>query len=213
MLWKAVSSHLSYDQKLVSDIDCVKALITSFPMNNSKWVALHILWRQFYHIFSYIQQFVSDIAHFTKSISFHLFSWPTASKYIGHFVSSHFPYYQQFVRTLHMLWKTVLSHHFLSPTGSGWHCTFCTRQSRLITSFPINNSMWIMALLWKAFSESHLFLWQTACMSHCRFCERQSDHIFSYYQQEVSDIWHFMKAGLITSFPMINSKWVTLDIL
>ena len=34
------------------------------------------------------------------------------------------------------------------------------------------------------------------------FCERQFHHILSYDQQKVSDIVHFVKGSLITSFPM-----------
>ena len=44
--------------QVVSDIvHCVKGshLMTSFPMTKSKWVKLHILWRQSHHIFSYDQ--------------------------------------------------------------------------------------------------------------------------------------------------------------
>ena len=59
----------------------------------------------------------------------------------------------------------------------------------------------------------HLFLWPTASKWYCTFCERLSHHIFSYDQQRVSDIAHFVKGSLITSFPMTNSLWVTLHIL
>ena len=41
-------------------------------------------------------------------------------------------------------------------------------------------------------------------------CEKESYHIFSCEQQGVSDIVQFMKGSLITSFPIIHSKWVTL---
>ena len=67
-------------------------------------------------------------------------------------------------------------------------------------------------MLWKAVL-SHLFLWPTGSEWHCTFCERQSHHIFSYGQQQVSDIAHFVTGSLITPFPMANSKWVTLHIL
>ena len=102
----------------------------------------------------------------------------------------------------------------------------------LITSFLImTNRKWVtLHVLWKAVS-SHLFwLWPTASEWHCTFCERQSHHIFSYDQQEVSDIAHIVKGSCITCFPiqqrvsyirhfvrssftsllMTNRKWVTL---
>ena len=260
ILWKAVqvSSHLclwptgsewhctfcerqshhifSCDQQYVSDIaHFVKgSLITYFPMINSLWVTLHILW---------------------KAVSSHLFLWPTACEWHCTFC------------------ERQSSHLFLWPTGSEWHCTFCERQSHhifsydqqrvsdiahfvkgsLITSLPMANREWVtLHILWKAVS-SHLFLWPTVCEWHCTFCERQSHHIydqqdvseiahfvkgslitsfpvtgcewhctfcerqshyiFSYGQQQVSDIAHSVKGSLITSFPMTNSQWVTLHIL
>ena len=104
----------------------------------------------------------------------------------------------------------------------------------LITCFSMTNRKWVtLHILWKAVSLHH-FLWPTACEWHCTFCERQSHHIFSYDEQEVSDIAHFVKGSLLTSFPipigsewhctfcerkfityfpMTNSMWVTLHIL
>ena len=98
------------------------------------------------------------------------------------------------------------------------------------------NSMWVtLHILWKTVL-SHVFLWPTGSEWHCTFCERQSHCIFSYDeqlvsemahfvkgwqfhciisydQQLVSDIAHFVKGNLITCFPMTNSLWVTLHIL
>ena len=116
--------------------------------------------------------------------------------------------------TLHILWKAVL-----------W----------LVTSFPMTNRQWVtLHILWKAVS-SDLFLWSIDCQWHCTFCdrqshqifsynqqqvseitlcERQSDQIFSYDQQQVSDTAHCVKSSLSRSFPIwTNSKWVTLQIL
>ena len=235
------SDHtFSYDQQQVGDIAHLvkEGLITSFPMTNREWVTLHIVWKTVWshlflwptgcewhctfcerrsdHIFSYDQQLVSDIAHVVKDSL--ITSFPmTNSKWV----------------TLHILWKKVWSHLFLWPTGSEWRCTLCERQSdhifsydqqvvsdiahfvkgSLITSFPMTNSLWVtLHMLWKAVW-SHLFLWPTGCEWHCTFCERRSDHIFSYDQQPVSDIAHFVKGSLITSFPMTNREWVTLHIL
>ena len=59
---------------------------------------------------------------------------------------------------------------------------------------------------------SDLFL-LTGSEWHCTFCERQSHHIFSYDQQEVSNIAHIVKGSPITSLPMTHSEWATLHIL
>ena len=125
ILWKVFSKHLllwstgcewhctfcerlshhifSCEQQGVGDIACfVKgSLITSFPMTNSKWVILHILW---------------------KAISSHLFLRPTVcewhcticERYWSHCM---FSYEQQLVRTLHILWE-VVSHLLLWATES-----------------------------------------------------------------------------------------------
>ena len=235
------SHHIfSNNQQRVSDTaHFVKGnIITSFSMTNSEWVTLHILWkavsshlclwptgsewhctfceRQSHHILFYDQQRVSDTAKFVKGSL--ITSFPmTNSKWV----------------TFHILWKAVPSHLFLWPTGSVWYCTFCERQSdhifsydqqevsdiehfvrgSLITSFPMTDRKWVtLHFLWKAVS-SHLFLWPTACEWHCTFCERQSHHIFSYGQQQVSDIALFVQGSLFTSFPMTNREWVTLHIL
>ena len=92
--------------------------------------------------------------------------------------------------TLHILWKAVPSHLFLWQTAwSEWHVIFWMTVSPL------------------------LFLWPTGSECHAIFCEGQLHHIFSYDQQMASDMAHFVKASLITSFPMTNSVWVTLHVL
>ncbi len=150
--------------------------------------------RQSHHILSYDQQQVSDIVHFVK----------------GSLITS-FPMTNRMWVTLHIFWKAVSSHLFLWLTASEWHCTFSERQSHHIFS---HHQQFVsdIAHLEKTAS-SHLFPWSTVCEWHCIFCERQSHCIFSYDQQEVSDIAHFVKGSPITSFPMANSKWVTLHIL
>ena len=135
--------------------------------------------------------------------------------------------------TLHILWKVVSSHLFLWLIASEWHCTFCVMEShhmfpydqqyvsdiaqfvqgRLITCFSMTNRLWVtLHIFWKELL-SHLSLWPTASEWYCTFSERQSHHIFSYDQQRVSDIAHFLKASFIWSFPMTNSLWVILHIL
>ena len=163
-----------------------------FPVTDRMWATLHILWKAVWS-----------------------FLWPTGSEWHCTFCETSliicFPMTNRKWVTLHILWKAIWSHVFLWPTASEWHCTFC--ETSLITCFPMTNRKWVtLHILWKAVW-SHLFLWPTASEWHCTFCERQSDHIFSYDQQQVSDIAHFVKGSLITFFPMTNRKWVTLHIL
>ena len=233
----------SYDEQKVSDIaHWVKgSLIASFLMTNSKWGHCTFCERQSHCIFSYDQQYVSDIAHFVKGshglIAY--FLWPTGSEWHCTFCErrsqSHciFPYDQQQVSDIAHFVKAVSLHVFIWPTGSEWHCKFCERQSHcissydqqlvsdiahcvngsLIASFSMTNRKWVtLHVLWQVVSW-HLFLWPTASEWHCKFCEMQYHCIFSYEQQRVSDIAHFVKGshGLISCFPMTNSKWVTLD--
>ena len=81
------------------------------------------------------------------------------------------------------------------------------------TSCLITNSLWAtLHILWKALS-SHPFLLPSASEWYCTFCEHYSHHIFSYDQQDASDIAHFVKGSLIMSFFMTNSEWVMLHIL
>ena len=257
------SHHIfSYDQQRVSDIaNFVEgSLITSFPMTDRKWAILHILWKAASsHLFLWP---TASEWHYTfcERESHHIFSydqWKVVSDIIveSSLITS-FPMTNSKSVTLHILWKAISSHLFLWPTVGEWHCTFCERQSHhifsygqqgvsdiahfgkgrsLITSFPMTNSLWVtLHILWKAVS-SHLLLWPTACEWHCtfyerqshhifsydqqqvsdiaQFCERQSHHIFSYDQQLVSDIAHFVKDSLITSFHMTNREWVTLHTL
>ncbi len=183
-------------------------LITSFPMNNSKWVALHIWWKaawshlfiwptgsephctvyerqSHHHIFSYEQK-VSDAAHFAKCS--HITSLPMTNGRV--WVTSHIceslSYDQQEVSDIA---------HFVK--GS------------LITPFPIINRKWVTShILWKAVS-SHPFL-HLQLVSDIAYLLKCC---VSYDQQMVSDIGHFVKANLRTSWPMTNSKWVTLHIL
>ena len=112
---------------------------------------------------------------------------------------------------LHILWWAVSWHSFLWPTACEWHCTFSERQFHHIFSYDQQQAVSNKYILWNAVS-SHLFLWPTGSECHSTFCERQSHHIFSYDHQGVSNIPHFVKGRLITSFPMTNSLWVTLHL-
>ena len=206
-------------------------------MTNSKWVALHFLckavpthlflcptgckwhctsWQRLsHHIFSYVQQQVSEAVYFVKGslISFSM----TNSKWV----------------TSQILWKAVSLHIFFQwPTASEWHCTLCERQSWLSWHFPMTNSKWVtLHILLKTVSwhlflcptasewdyilcerQFHYFLWLLACEWLCTFCERQFHHIF--FQWSTVSEWHCAlcerQSWLLTSFPMTNSLWVTL---
>ena len=222
-LWKQSHHIFSYNQQKVGDFAHFVKAISSHPFlwpTESEWHCTFCE-SQSHHIFSYDQQGVSDIAHFVK----------------GNLITSFLMTNREWV-TLYNLWKAVSLHLSLwSTVCSEWHCTFefCERQSHhifsydqqygavsgmalfvkgsLITSFPITNRKWVtLHILWKPVSP-HLFLWPTGSEWHCTFCESQSHHIFSYDQQGVNDIVHFVKGSLITSFPMTNRKWVILHIL
>ena len=163
ILWKTVSSHLflwvtacewhctfcerqshhifSYDQQPVSDIAYAEtgSLIISFPMTNSLWVTLHILW---------------------KAVLSHLFLWPTGSEWnctccenlitsfpmtnsqwvTSHFVKgslmtliTSFPMTNSECVMLHILWKAVSSHlSYDHQAVSDIAHIFCERQSHHI---------------------------------------------------------------------------------
>ena len=220
------SHHIfSYDQQQVSDSD-ITHFVKAVSSHLFLWPTVCVWHCTFYemqshHIFSYDQQLVSCIACFVK----------------GCLIKS-FPMINRKCVTLHILWKVVTSSYLLWPTGGEWHCTFCEwlwshliffydqqKVNDIITHFVngclitlllTTNSEWVtLHILSKAVS-SHLLIWLVGCEWHCTFCERLSHHwhVFSYDKQEVSDIAHFVKGCLITSFPMtLNSEWVTLCIL
>ena len=146
-----------------------------------------------------------DIAHFVKGSLITSFPSMTNSWWV----------------TLHILWKAVSSQLFLWPTVCEWHCKFCEKQfhhifvynqqevsviahvvkGNLIISVCKMHRKWVIVhILWKAGS-LHLFPWWTESEWHCTFCEMQSHYLFSYDQQQVSNIAHFVKGKFITSFP------------
>ena len=197
ILWKAVSWHLFLWQT-ASEWHCTfceKAVSWHlFLWPTASWVMLHILWkavswhlsstdcewhstfceRQSHDIFSCDQQTVSDIPHFVKTVSWHLFLSQTDCEWHCTFCerNSHdiCSYGQQIVRDIAHLVK-----------GS------------LFTSFPITNRESVtLHMLCKEVS-SHLLLWPAVCEWHCKWWKEVSSH-FSYDQQHgVSDIAHFVK--------------------
>ena len=191
-----MSSNLSNDWQEVSETaHSVKgSFITSFPLTNSKWV----------------------LTCFVKGSLITSFLWPTVCEWKckcceGSLIMS-FPMINREWAPLHILWKAVLSYPLLWPTVCEWHCTFV--KGSLITSFPMTNSKFAHFLTCISNPvSSYFFLLPTESEWHCTFCERQSHHIFFFDQQGVSDIPHFLKGILVTSFPITNSKWVTLHIL
>ena len=180
-------------------------------MINRKWAAFHILW---------------------KAVSSHVFLWLKGSEWyytLGSVITP-FPMTNSKWVAFHIWWKAVSSP--VPITKRKWvafhiceshchHISFYDQQAvssiphfvkSLITLFPMTKgSEWGSTFVKGGLIKS--FLWPTVCECHCTFCERWSDHVFSYDQQLVSDIAHFVKGSLITFFPMTNRKWVTLHIL
>ena len=231
ILWRTVSSHI-FLWPTASEwyyTICEGSLITAFPLTgsewhctfceskshpmiNSEWGTLDILW---------------------QAVSSHLFLWPTAGGWHCTFCemqSNHiFSYDQQLVRDIAQFVKGNLITSF-PMTNRQWALMLhIFLEGSLIKSFPMTNRKWVtLHILWKAVSShlflyqqwvsdmgcfwnavsSHLFLWHwTVGGWHCTFCEMQSNHIFSYDQQLVRDIAHFVKDNLITSFPVTNRQW------
>ena len=225
------------------------------PGTNRQWVALHRSWkavkshlylcptasewhstfceRESHHIFSYDQQYVSDIVNFLwKRVSPHCFPMTNLQEVsnIAHFVKGslitslpmtnrkwvtfytlwqailpHLSYYQQGVSTsLHILWKAVSSYLL---TGCEWHFTFYERQSHHI--FPYDQQgVSDLEHLWTAASP-HLFLQPTGCeWLHGTLCDRPSHHIF--FLQPTGSEWHCTFCG--KPHPMTNRLWVTLHV-
>jgi hypothetical protein len=102
--------------------------------------------------------------------------------------------------TLHNLWKAVLSHISLSNFSLWVTLHILSKSVMLITSSMINSKWVTLHILWMAFS-SHLFLLPTASKWHL---EKLSHYIFSYDQQVVSDIAHFVEGSLMRS---TASEW------
>ena len=97
-------------------------------------------------------------------------------------------------------------------TGRKWVEFACIWHETILSH--LTNSEWVTCTLFCKAVSSHPFLWPTQVVSDTlHICERQSHGIFSYDQQRVSVVAPFVKGSLITSFPMTNSKWVTLHIL
>ena len=109
------------------------------------------------------------------------------------------------------LWKSISSHLM---TNSLW-VILCILW-KVVSSMTLNRE-WVTWhwIVWMAVSSHDIlfFLWQTGSEWHCIFCERQLHYIFSYDQQIVSDVQHFVNDSLITSFSNTNSLWVTSQIL
>ena len=149
-----------------------------------------------------------------RAAAWYLFLWSTASEWHCTFYErqSHhiFFYDQQQVSDIAHFAKPVSSHLCYDQQFVSDIAHFV--KGGLITAFLMTTREYVtLHILWKGVS-SQLFLWPTGSEWHCTFCQRQFHHIFSYDQQEVSDIVHFVKGSLITSFPMTNSLWVTLHI-
>ena len=161
------------------------------------WVILQLLWKAVkWHLLH------SGLAAHHTGLLVQMMTWSKITygwQYVSNMVNIFeklldifFLYWQNVSNTSKVLCKATIqvsSHLFQWPTGSEWCGTFYFVKDSLITSFPMTRMSVTLHMLW-----------------------RQSHHIYSYVQQEVSDIAHVVKHSLITSFPMTNREWVTLDI-
>ena len=104
-------------------------------------------------------------------------------------------------------WSAVLAQQ---STGSEWYFSAVIQVGKWPHVHHMTNRKWVNVQLWTDLSfqslmdrewviQQHIlwkavwFLWPTASEWHCTICERKSDCIFSYDQQEVSDIAHLWK--------------------
>ena len=119
---------------------------------------------------------MSDIADLVKAGWYYLSSDQQQVSDIADFMKgsliTSFPITNSKWVKLQILSKGVLSCLFLCQIGSEWHYIYC--EGILITSF----------------------LWPTGSERHCILCGGRWPHIFSYDQQFVSDITHFVKYSL-----------------
>ena len=169
------------------------------------------------HIFCNNWQLVSDIAHCVKgslitSVPMTNSKWVTLHM-LWKAVSSHHSYGKQGVSGIVHLVKAVSSHFFPLIKQYVSHITHLVKGTHHIISYDQKLVSDIEHFIKGRAVSSHLFLWPIGSEWHYTLCEWQSCDTFFYYQQPVSDIAHCVKGSSITSFPMTNSKWVTLHIL
>ena len=195
-LWKAVSSHLSNDQQLVSDWTFVKAvssiflwptvcewlctfvkgiLISSFPMTNSLWVIVHFVR-------------CSLITPFPMTL------WPIVCEWHSTFSerqSHHISYDQQQVSVIaHFVKGSLMPSFPMTNSKCVRHRMFCERHFH--TFFSMTNSLWVtLHILWKAVPLAHV----------------------PYDKQFVSDIAHFViSSPIICPIPITDRRWVTVTL-
>ena len=178
-------------------------------------------------------QYVSNIVNIYEKLLYMFFPmidrmWATLKFIVEDRLSliTYFPMTNRGWATLDTLWKEVslpvtnrewVILHILRKTVSSHLCYDQQRVSdiahfvkgNLITSFPMTNSLWVALYMCEGVFITSFPMtdseWVTLQIYSC--------HIFSYDQQQVSDIAHFVKVNFITSFPMTNRKWVTLYVL
>ena len=168
--------------------------------------------RQSHHIFSYDQQEVSDRRCLWQPVSSHFFLWPTVCEWhctLCKRQSHHvFTYDQQLVSYVHYTFcrqsRHILSYNqqLVSDVGYFVKCI-------LSISFPITYREWVTLQMLQNTVSSYLFIWQIA--SECQQCTFAL-HL-CLWQTVCEQHRRFSGGILITSFLIINSLWVTLQIL
>ena len=92
-----------------------------------------------------------------------------------------------------------------------WVELYILVKGSLITTFPMtDHSLWVNIAYFMKGSLIIFVLWPPG--SEWDTFWEMSSHIFSYGQQGVSHITHFLNASLIRSFPITNREWVILHI-
>ena len=227
-----ISCPVSNDQWVTLHIYLKGCLIISFPMTNRAWGHCTFFWkaisssipmtnRQWVRIYVFLS---GSLTLPTAGESHATFSWISQQIVL-------WPGICEWHSTL--IWKAVTSHLNLWPTVCECHCTMfwklavslsCFITNRQWVTFHIcridchhilsyNNRMWVIVfyIMWKAPS-SHLVLWPTVCEWHQTVLwKASSPHLVPWLT--VCE-WHctFYERHLITSCPMTNRLWVTLDI-
>ncbi len=173
------------NRKWVTLHTCVNgSFITSFPMMNSKWDCIFLWKASSSHLFIWPTASEWDCTFVWKAVSSHLFLWWTASK-IAHFCerqSSHIlSYDQQKVSEITHFCERQ-AHHIPSYDQQQVRLHFFVKGS-LIPYFPMINRKWVIF--------KYLFV--------------KGNLIIIFFQQQVSDIAHFVKGSLILYSHHISS--------
>ena len=188
-------------------------LITSFPISNSEWVTLHILWNSLMTLLPMTNSKWVALHFLWNAVSSHcLFLWPTGSEWHCSF------HERQPAPMTNSLWVHCsfcerLSPH-LWPTDSEWQ--FCKRCSHHILFYDQQQVSEIVAPVNGSFILSSSIANSRWATKLCTVVKHSLISAFPVKKQRVSDIaqwlFWFLKHSLITHFPITHRKQVMLHI-